>query len=270
MSELQTSETEQGGPSSIATRSLCEGEQQPASPFDRLTSLFEVVVCSGYPTQLIVGGVLTSLGLMVFDETGGLSLRWIVIVSFTDAAAVLGLIFYFLRRRGDSPSRVFLGSRPIGREVAIGLGLMLVSLFVALISLSGLHAVAPGLRNVPENPLQYLLSSPSSAAIFTVVAIVAGAVREELQRAFVLYRFEQHLGGAWRGLAIFSVAFGLGHLLQGWDTAIVTGLLGACWGATYLLRRSVASTMVAHAGFNVTEILLALTASLGAEGLTSV
>ncbi len=228
------------------------------SASDRLSSLFEVVICSGYPTQLLVGGVLAGLGLVSMDSGGGLSLIWVVVLSLTDAVLLVAIILYFLRRSGESARTVFLGSRPLGPELTLGLPIMILSLVVAMASLGMLHSFFPDLSNVPENPLQGLLESPSSAAVFAVVAILAGAVREELQRAFVLHRFDQHLGGGWLGLGIFSIAFGLGHLLQGWDAAIVTGLLGALWGAMYLRRRSVGAAMVAHAGFNVTEILVAL------------
>ena len=66
------------------------------------------------------------------------------------------------------------------------------------------------------------------------MVIVAGGVREELQRAFLLHRFRTDLGQPWMGLLITSLAFGLGHTLQGWDAAVVTGVLGAIWGAMYL------------------------------------
>ena len=33
------------------------------------------------------------------------------------------------------------------------------------------------------------------AAIFALVVMIAGGVREEIQRGFVLHRFEQYLGG---------------------------------------------------------------------------
>jgi membrane protease YdiL (CAAX protease family) len=107
---------------------------------------------------------------------------------------------------------------------------------------------------VTQNPLQDLLDTPFNAAMFGLVAVVAGGVREEVQRAFILHRFEQRLGGAVLGLALFSVAFGAGHAMQGWDAAIATGTLGAFWGAIYLLRRSIVATMVSHAAFNLTEI----------------
>ena len=88
-----------------------------------------------------------------------------------------------------------------------------------------------------------------------MVAIFAGGVREELQRAFLLRRFEQHLGGAVVGVVVLSVAFGLGHIVQGWDAVVTTGLLGAFWAVLYLRRRSAVAPLVSHAGFNTLEVL---------------
>ena len=92
------------------------------------------------------------------------------------------------------------------------------------------------------------------AAVFAVVVVVAGGVREEIQRAFLLHRFEQWLGGGAVGVAIVSVAFGSGHLLQGLDAAVATGVLGAFWGVVYLRRRSMVAPMVSHAGFNLLQL----------------
>jgi membrane protease YdiL (CAAX protease family) len=79
-------------------------------------------------------------------------------------------------------------------------------------------------------------------------------VREEIQRAFLLHRFEQYLGGGRVGVIVTSVAFGAGHLLQGVDASIATGLLGALWGVVYLRRRSVVAPMVSHSGFDLIQI----------------
>ncbi len=91
--------------------------------------------------------------------------------------------------------------------------------------------------------------------MFIIVVILAGGVREELQRGFILHRFDQRLGGARVGLAIFSLAFGLFHLQQGFDVAIAVGLLGVVWGLVYIRRRSVVIPMVSHAGFDVVQVL---------------
>jgi len=91
--------------------------------------------------------------------------------------------------------------------------------------------------------------------MFACVALLAGGVREEVQRAFILTRFERDLGGPIVGLAVTSIAFGAGHALQGWDAALATGLLGAVWGVIYVRRRSAIAPMVSHAGFNSLEIV---------------
>jgi NhaP-type Na+/H+ and K+/H+ antiporter len=57
------------------------------------------------------------------------------------------------------------------------------------------------------------------------------------------------------GVIVTSVAFGAGHLLQGYDAAIATGLLGALWGVVYLRRRSAVAPMVSHAGFDLLQIV---------------
>jgi membrane protease YdiL (CAAX protease family) len=54
---------------------------------------------------------------------------------------------------------------------------------------------------------------------------------------------------------VLSAAFGLGHIVQGWDAVITTGALGAFWAVIYLRRRSVVVPVVSHAGFNSLEVL---------------
>ena len=80
-------------------------------------------------------------------------------------------------------------------------------------------------------------------------------MREELQRAFLMHRFERWLGGGAVGVVIASAAFGAGHLLQGADAAVATGLLGAFWAVVYLKRRSVVAPVVSHSGFNLLQLV---------------
>jgi membrane protease YdiL (CAAX protease family) len=100
-----------------------------------------------------------------------------------------------------------------------------------------------------------LLSSPRDAWLFALVVLIAGGIREEVQRAFMLHRFDEWLGGARTGLVVTSIAFGAGHFIQGADAALATGLLGAFWGAVYLRRRSAVAPMVSHAGFDLLQIV---------------
>jgi membrane protease YdiL (CAAX protease family) len=133
--------------------------------------------------------------------------------------------------------------------------MILVALAIAIAVLVAVQRFAPSLHTVPHNPLQELLRSPRDASLFALVVLVAGGVREEIQRAFLLHRFEQFLGGGTTGVIVTSVAFGAGHLLQGVDAAVATGLLGAFWGVIYLRRRSCAAPIVSHSGFDLVQIL---------------
>jgi membrane protease YdiL (CAAX protease family) len=95
----------------------------------------------------------------------------------------------------------------------------------------------------------------TDAILFALVVMIGGGVREEIQRGFVLRRFEQYLGGGAAGLVIFSALFGLGHVEQGYDVALATAVLGALWGAVYLTRRTVLPAMIGHAGFNLAQVI---------------
>jgi membrane protease YdiL (CAAX protease family) len=108
-----------------------------------------------------------------------------------------------------------------------------------------------------------MLGSPFRVAAFVLLVLVAGGIREELQRGFLLHRFDQALGGARIGVVVTSMAFGLGHAVQGWDAMLVTAVLGAIWGATYVWRRNVIATMVSHALFNTGQVLMAFAAGAG-------
>ncbi len=82
------------------------------------------------------------------------------------------------------------------------------------------------------------MRSPLESTIFIVVVVLAGGIREEVQRAFILHRFEQRLGGIYVGLVLFSLAFGAFHINEGLDASIAVGLLGLLWGLIYIKRRS--------------------------------
>ncbi|MCC6165317.1 MAG: CPBP family intramembrane metalloprotease [Acidobacteria bacterium] len=228
----------------------------PALPRrSRALSLLEVLLCSGLPTQILIGGLLIVAGARPASD-GVLPFSFVVDVSLLDTCAIVALATFFLRLGGESPRAVLLGRGPINVEVRHGVA-WLPFVFILVISLGALvQFAAPWLHNVPQNPLQAMLTSPWRVAIFALVVVLAGGVREEVQRAFILHRFERDLGGAAVGLAIFSVAFGLGHLTQGFDAALITGALGLLWGLMYLARRSMVAPAVSHALFNLVEIAL--------------
>ena len=232
-------------------------ESQP-SPIERLIALLEVLLCSDYPTQFALGATFAAFGVRPFAANGQLLVGYVVALSLADTAFLIALIVLFLRAHGERPRDVLLGVRPVWRESAIGLLMTCVALVIGIGILAAIQTFAPSLHTVEHNPFQELIRTPRGAATFGLVVIVAGGMREEIQRAFLLHRFDVWLGGGPVGVAITSVAFGAGHLMQGVDAAIATGTLGAFWGVLYLRRRSAVAPAVSHSGFNVLQIVQSL------------
>jgi uncharacterized protein len=236
--------------------------ESAAAPLDRGTpgqrrmiAIAEIFICSSVPTQVLLGTLLVQVGVAGFTESGGLSLPFVVAMSLADTALLIVLMVVLTRAHGERVSALWLGRRPVTAEVMLGLALVPIVFLLVVVLLNVLRLVVPSLHNVVTNPLEELArGGPLNAAAFGMVAIFAGGVREELQRAFLLRRFE-HLGGPWVGVFVLSAAFGLGHALQGWDAAITTGTLGAFWAILYLWRRSSVAPLVSHAGFNSLEVL---------------
>jgi membrane protease YdiL (CAAX protease family) len=230
---------------------------EDAQPRPIWPTWIEIVLCSGYPTQIVLGQLLVLSGIPAQRADGSLSSTFVFLLSFADTALLLSLIIFLIVRRGERPSTVFFGTRPAGSEVAFGMASLPLVLTIVIALTIAIRRYLPMLHNVPDNPLEGMIGTGANMWVFLMLVIVAGGVREELQRAFLLHRFRQDYGRPWLGLAITSVAFGLGHTLQGLDAAIITGALGATWGVMYLTRRSALASMVSHSLFNSGELLRA-------------
>lgn len=219
---------------------------------DRVGAAIEVALCSGYPTQIALVYLLAVGGVSPAGRAP--SLGYVALLLLLDATIVMALVWWLLHVHGESLRQTMLGHRRLSKEVLLGLPLTFVVFALVIVILACIQRFAPWLHNVPDNPLEQLVRSGRDAVVFALVATFAGGLREEVQRAFVLRRFDRHLGGAGVGVAVFSVAFGAGHALQGWDAAMTTGVLGALWGLVYLARGSVVAPVVSHSVFNIAEI----------------
>jgi membrane protease YdiL (CAAX protease family) len=227
----------------------------PSPVAQRASALLEVILCSGYPTQLLLVVLLTRFGMSIRTSSGGLTPSFVFALSMLDAVLVVGLVFFFIRARGESIRDVLLGNRSVLREGLLGVTLVPLVFLGVVLLLGILLTFVPRLHNVARNPLEAMVQTPRDAIIFSIVVMIAGGVREEVQRGFIVHRFGQCLGGAGIGVAVYSVAFGLGHLEQGWDATLATGLLGAIWGCVYLVRGSIVAPVVSHAGFNLLQLI---------------
>lgn len=247
--------TQEDSPSDSPETDLRQSIRRSPTPSDRLVAFFEVLLCSGYPTQITLAGTLIILGVVPEGPDGQLTMSYVMTLSLVDTVMVLGLVLLFLSAHHERPRPVLFGTRPLLPEVRAGIGLTFAAFLLAMVVLGLLQWLAPSLHTVEQNPLRSLMETPRDAALFAIVVVVAGGVREEIQRAFLLHRFEGWLGGRTTGVVVTSVLFGAGHLPQGLDASIVTALLGAFWAVVFLRRRSVMAPIVSHAGFNLLQML---------------
>ena len=177
---------------------------EPSVISHRIVAAIEVLLCSDLPTQVAIGGTLQALGYGPMSN-GSLNIGYVVALSLGDAVLLIGLILVLLVAHGERPREVLFGRGRVMPEVVLGVPLIFLALAIGLTVILSLQRVAPSLRTVPENPLQDLLRSPRDAWLFALVLVVAGGLREEIQRAFLLHRFDVWLGGPIVGVIVTSV-----------------------------------------------------------------
>jgi membrane protease YdiL (CAAX protease family) len=229
--------------------------RRPVLPLERLAALFEVLICSSVPTQILLSLLVGGFGVPMRSADGRLSPPFVFTVSLLDALLVVGLVLILLRAHHESARTVLLGQASVIREALLGLAILPGIFMLVTLALIVIGRFAPHLHNVARNPLEDMLRTRGDAVVFAVVVMIAGGVREEVQRGFIVHRFKHYLGGALWGVAIYSVFFGLGHFDQGYDVMIATGVLGLIWGLVYVSRRSIVAPLVSHATFNLAQLL---------------
>jgi len=95
--------------------------------------------------------------------------------------------------------------------------------------------------------------------IWLFLALFKGGFAEELWRIFGLTRFERVFGKPGLAVAIVlgSAAFGVAHLYQGVDSAVMSFIHSLMYVAIYLRARRALEPMVAHATYDIIGITLA-------------
>jgi membrane protease YdiL (CAAX protease family) len=221
----------------------------------RVRAAFEIALASG-----IVSSFLVSLVFAAVFGRNRLTLIEIDVV-FLSAymmaeSAVTFLILWMLTKARQENLRE-LGICRRQWKIHVLLGILAAPCLVIVSGIVGLAFQ----RFLPEyalgkNPLMEMISSPRQLALFILVGILAGGVKEELQRAFILCRFRRHLGGAPVGLVLWSLAFGAGHYVQGVQGMCAAAILGLVFGVLYIVRGNLILTITAHAAYNTMTLLI--------------
>ncbi|MEJ2076973.1 MAG: type II CAAX endopeptidase family protein [Acidobacteriota bacterium] len=183
------------------------------------------------------------------------SVHFVVSLMLTEASITLPIIYILVRLRGQKLRSIGWWRGSFGREAAIGLAFLPI-LFASTILISQFFQhVFPQYATL-KNPLLDLVQSPGQLLLMILSSLYVGGLKEETQRAFVLTRFDENLGGAVAGLVLWSLFFGYGHLIQGFDNAIAAGALGLIFGLLFIWRRSITGPMIAHAAYDVVTLIV--------------
>jgi membrane protease YdiL (CAAX protease family) len=172
---------------------------------------------------------------------------------------VLAAVYFLLRLGGERFDALGFRSHGWPRHVAIGLGFglaMFVALNVALSSV--LDSLLPGPGTRGPSILSFF-HDPRNLLVWLPIGVIGGGMVEEIQRIFVLTRFQHALGraGLALGVALGSAMFGFEHLYQGWSGAVSNAVSGAVLALLYLRRRSALEPIAAHAFADVLAMLAA-------------
>ena len=219
---------------------------------DRVQALFEVILLAG-----LVSSVLAVLP-WAFTASGRASLmanvRVMVAYLFLEALITFGLLFLVMMAHGETLKGLGLSWPRWRSNLFLGLMIVPILFFLNIVVSVIFQAYFPAYF-LDRNPLTELIHTPQDLILFIGAALIAGGIKEELQRAFILRRFQAYLGGARLGLILWSVAFGLGHAVQGRQGVVAAGIFGLIFGIAYLARGNLIVTMVSHGVYDTAALL---------------
>ncbi len=220
---------------------------------DRLQAFIEVLLLSGLASTF-----LASLGLALFHirsmERLLQDVRLLSLYLLAESVITLLLLAGMLKLHRESMASIGFCWANWKRNLVTGLALV-----PFLFMINGLVAILFKLYlpkyYMEDNPLIQNVHTPQQVALLIFSALIAGGFKEEMQRAFILNRFRNHLGGAGVGLVLWSLAFGAGHYVQGAQGVVIASLYGFLFGIMYLLSGSLVAPIAAHGAYDALAIL---------------
>lgn len=226
----------------------------PQKPWvERLQAFFEVLLISGLFSSFLTTLIFSAfhgknVELMATNAT-------IVAIFLLVESAITFLILLMITRAHREAFRT-LGLRMVRwkSDFLIGIGLAILLLVINFGVAFFFQQYLPK-YSLKKNPLTAIIHTPQQLALFIFAALIAGGIKEELQRAFILNRFGRYLGGTGIGLVLWSLAFGAGHYVQGVQGITIATIYGFLFGIIYLLRGSLTAPIVAHSAYDILALL---------------
>lgn len=173
--------------------------------------------------------------------------------------AVLFTIIIAALMRAAGERITDLGFRPPSLREALLVGVPLTLALFVVTNVVLNTALSALLGGGSGRSIAHLFRDPAEAPLWVLTAVVGGGWAEELERAFILTRFERLFGraGLVAGIVLGTLVFGMGHLYQGPAGAISAGFTGLVFAFAFLRRRRVMDAMLLHAAFDLLGIAAA-------------
>ena len=129
----------------------------------------------------------------------------------------------------------------------------------------GLDLLGRFLPMPKTTPFDQFFARPSDAYLTVAFAVTLGPLMEELFfRGFLYPVIARRLGVLW-GILLTALPFGLMHYLQyrSWGAVLIIILVGVVLTTVRAATKSVASSFLAHVGYNGTLMVIAAVATDG-------
>jgi membrane protease YdiL (CAAX protease family) len=129
----------------------------------------------------------------------------------------------------------------------------------------GLDLLGRFLPMPKTTPFDQFFERPMDAYLTAAFAITLGPLMEELFFRGFLYPVLARRMGAFWGIVLTAVPFGLIHYLQyrSWSAVLIIVLVGVVLTTVRAVTKSVASSLLAHVGYNATLMVLTAWATDG-------
>ncbi len=226
--------------------------EPPKTWVDRAQALFEVALLAG-----VISSLIAAMPFAMGSATRASLLEDIHLMSayvLLEAAITLVFLFLIMHAHGETLAWLGLCWKRWRSNAMAGLAIVPILLVLTVVVAAVFQEFFPKYF-LERNPLTELIRTPQDLALFIATALIAGGIKEELQRAFILRRFQAYLGGGKIGLITWSVVFGLGHFVQGAQGMVAAGIFGLIFGAVYLMRGNLIAPIVAHGAYDTVALL---------------
>jgi membrane protease YdiL (CAAX protease family) len=220
---------------------------------DRVQAIFEIILVSGLISSFLAYLPFSALpgwsaGLLLN------SARYVSLYLLLESGITLLLMATILKARGESLHGLGLCLDRWKPNVTVGL-LVVPFLFLINAAINLFFRVYLPRYYTEQNPLTESVRSPQQLLLFIVAALIAGGIKEEVQRAFILNRFRRYLGGAGIGLVLWTMAFAAGHYVQGAQGITAAAIYGFIFGIIYLASGNLVAPMIAHGAYDTLALL---------------